>query len=230
MTYSTLVVVSRVFLALLALIGLAFLASLLYGIAARRLGWTLKALGTCLVLAALLVGVGVLIMHYQSRVPDWVTVEQVRDEYASDLDTLRKLAEDQVIGPPEVARRWNPEDKVKFAQPEILGAELVLTNGGLHILKHGGAEVVYHFQPPWVKQAPGAYLARGENRPGGPHAGADLVVYVEPLAPSYSTALEIRLTFEPEGLRARLKGTGSHETRKEDGPNPVPSEAATPRD
>ena len=169
------------------------------------------------------------IMHYQSRVPDWVTVEQVRDEYASDLDTLRKLAEDQMIGPLEVAQRWTPEDKVQFVQPEILGAELVLTNGCLHILKHGGAEVVYHFQPPWVKQAPGAYLARGENRPGGPHAGTDLVVYVEPLAPTYHTALELKLTFEPEGLRARLKATG-RETEQGKGPQLGPGQEAIPRD
>ena len=229
MTYSTLVVVSRVFLALFALIGVAFLASLLYGIAARRLGWTLKALGTCLALAVLLVGAGVLIMYFQSRVPDWVTVEQVRDEYASDLDTLRKLAEDQMIGPLEVAQRWTPEDKVQFVQPEILGAELVLTNGSLHILKRGGAEVVYHFQPPWVMQAPGAYLARGENRPGSPHAGTDLVVYVEPLAPTYHTALELKLTFEPEGLRARLKATG-RETEQGKGPQLGPGQEAIPRD
>jgi hypothetical protein len=230
MTYSTLVVVSRVFLALFALIGVAFLASLLYGIAARRLGWTLKALGTCLALAVLLVGAGVLIMYFQSRVPDWVTVEQVRDEYASDLDTLRKLAEDQMIGPPEVAQRWTPEDKVQFVQPEILGAELVLTKRqSPHPearRRRGRLSLPAAVGKAGAWRVPG----RGENRPGGPHAGTDLVVYVEPLAPTYHTALELRLTFELEGLRARLKGTGSHETRKEGGPNPVPSEAATPRD
>ena len=195
-------VFQRVFLVILALLGIAAVWVLFRAATAHGLLWGLKRLLVLVAGVALLFAGAWGWVRFKARIPRGITVSSVEASYGAVLARLRALAgEHDLENVPSLDENLlGPEMKDLFAPPEILQASFVVP----------GRRIVMAYERPGLRGPRGHWsatfpdvdqtiLARGWVSLGG--TSVDTIEYLEPARDATGSEVTVQLTLRLDSLR-----------------------------